>query len=162
MSTRLQYRKNDNYTKVMNDEIENTWCYFMTAFGYEVFYRDGFKNFNSKTNQLTAENKLKKLFETLGIYDEDYNLYSDDVNVLSNAKVWIMYIVLVFNDMTINEIILIFYNSVKCDIDKIFMFEFFLIFMSKTYSVVHGQINVSNRKLLISGIKLGIHKLSQR
>jgi hypothetical protein len=103
----------------------------MTAFGYEIYYRDAFKSFNSKTSQTTAENKLKKLFENLKIYDEDYNLFTDDEYVLNNTKVWIMYIVLVFSDMTINEIILIFNNSIKYDIDKVFMFEFFLIFLSK-------------------------------
>ena len=59
--------KDKNFNRIIDDEIESTWSYFMTALDYEQFYRDNFKNFNGKTNYETAELKLKKLFEALNI-----------------------------------------------------------------------------------------------
>lgn len=51
--------------------------------------------------------------------------------IVKNSKIWMMYIVIMSNNLKINETILIFKHALNNGVDAILMFEFFLIFISK-------------------------------
>jgi hypothetical protein len=143
-----KYSKKDPHTfaKLITDEIENIWSYYMNAFEYENYYKDTFKNFNGKTNTEMAVKKLQNFFVSNNIYDTaDYNLVlmSEESNnsVFSNVKLWIMYIISVYPDIELSETVNIFNNALKHDIDRLFLFEYFLILISRLDSYKITQLN---------------------
>jgi hypothetical protein len=160
-------KENITFNKFITDEIESLWSYYMTAFGYEEYYKETFKSFNGKTNTQVALKKLQIFFINNNIYDTpNYNLVtqSDQGNIiLNNVKIWIMYIISIYNDcIELNEIMSAFENALQPNIDRIFLFEFFLIVISRLDSYRVAQLKevdipsafrsiyFSNRKALLS------------
>jgi hypothetical protein len=123
------------YPKFITDEVESLWSYYMTAFDYEMYYRETFKSFNGKTDTVVALKKLHYLLINNNIHDATgYNLIANTEEarlILSNVKIWIMYIISVYNDFELNELVGIFNNALQHDIDRIFLFEFFVIAISR-------------------------------
>ena len=137
----------------INNDINNLWILFTKAFDFENFYKEDF-NINGKLNDYTRLNSLKKWNEFCIkyriTYTEDLNLkYDNEFNskkltnfdnkskkinisyILKSSKVWIMYILVMNQALDLQNIIKIFKNSLKNNVDSVFMFEFFLIFMTK-------------------------------
>ena len=128
------------------------WKQFMSSFGYQKFYNNISKEINNSSpsydiiNNDSTDNSIKLFLEFLQensislINDNDntYNLISSDKKsneILSEAKIWIMFVIYVsqgtFKDKNYLNVMNIFKEAIKNECDIISLFEFFLIYISQ-------------------------------
>ena len=128
------------------------WKQFMSSFGYQKFYNNISKEINNSSpsydiiNNDSTDNSIKLFLEFLQensislINDNDntYNLISSDKKsneILSEAKIWIMFVIYVsqctFKDKNYLNAMNIFKEAIKNECDIISLFEFFLIYISQ-------------------------------
>ena len=128
------------------------WKQFMSSFGYQKFYNNISKEINNASssydiiNTDSTDNSIKLFLEFLQensislINDNDntYNLISSDKKsneILSEAKIWIMFVIYVsqctFKDKNYLNAMNIFKEAIKNECDIISLFEFFLIYISQ-------------------------------
>ena len=128
------------------------WKQFMSSFGYQKFYNNISKEINNTSpsydiiNNDSIDNSIKLFLEFLQensislINDNDntYNLISSDKKsneILSEAKIWIMFVIYVsqctFKDKNYLNAMNIFKEAIKNECDIISLFEFFLIYISQ-------------------------------
>ena len=126
------------------DEIEKIWSDFMTAFNYSKYYTPCPKVNNSycycTPTKSQAINQLNEFFTSNSIYIKTKEcLYSNSSRrLLSDAKVWIMFIV-ISNHLSkgkadkagVIKVCQIFKNALDNRCDPISLFEFFLIYISE-------------------------------
>ena len=144
-------KENISFKKKLNE----VWKQFMSSFGYQKYYNLREKNLvdyiyksvsEIEQNNRSFKISIESLFQ---IFDENSIVVTDDNNfyyltsnskkglcLLSESKIWIMYII--FIDFKINDyqikipiILGLFREAIKNNCDKISLFEFFLIFISK-------------------------------
>ena len=126
------------------------WKQFMSSFGYQKYYNNIskeenniFSSYNLIGNDSTV-NSIKLFLDFLQensislFNDKAYNLISNDKNdngILSEAKIWIMFIIYATQDNSKEKnylnVMNIFKEAIKNECDIISLFEFFLIFISK-------------------------------
>jgi hypothetical protein len=150
-NTSNKLNRNTNLTNINTIELElnRLWGYFIRAFEFEKYYEESLHN--SPANRIKAIKMLNEFFIKNKIfYSDNYNIIcsedsqdSEDIKcgielysntsyfLLKQAKVWIMYIVIMSQTLEITDLIQIFKNSLTNNVDQIFLFEFFLIFLSK-------------------------------
>ena len=126
------------------------WKQFMSSFGYQKYYNNISKdeiNISSSYNLIdndSTDNSIKLFLDFLQensisiINDNTYNLIPNDKNgdeILSEAKIWIMFIIYVTQDNSKEKnylnVMNIFKEAITNECDIISLFEFFLIFISK-------------------------------
>ena len=128
------------------------WKQFMSSFGYQKFYNNISKEIKNASssydiiNTDSTDNSIKLFLEFLQensislINDNDntYNLISSDKKsneILSEAKIWIMFVIYVsqctFKDKNYLNAMNIFKEAIKNECDIISLFEFFLIYISR-------------------------------
>ena len=128
------------------------WKRFMSCFGYQKYYNNISKeeiNISSSyqlidNNNDSTDNSIKLFLDFLQensispIEDKTYNLISNDKKgdeILSEAKIWIMFIIYITQNNSKEKNFLnvmnIFKEAIKNECDIISLFEFFLIFISK-------------------------------
>ena len=126
------------------------WKQFMSSFGYQKYYNNISKdeiNISSSYNLIdndSTDNSITLFLDFLQensisiINDNTYNLIPNDKNgdeILSEAKIWIMFIIYVTQDNSKEKnylnVMNIFKEAITNECDIISLFEFFLIFISK-------------------------------
>ena len=142
-----------SYKKSLND----LWKQFMSAFGYKKYYNTS-KNNNIISYDVINNNNERdlsiKLFldflEENSIEVNNNNLKANNkigVDILSEAKIWIMFIIYVHDKLGVdNHIVMnIFKEGIKNGCDVISLFEFFLIYISNIKEkYFDGYINIEN------------------
>ena len=152
---------NSSYKKNLNI----IWKQFMSSFGYQKYYnisKDTNKSYSydifledSKNFEMKSFINFLKQNSITIINDKKYNLISDDKkgnDILSEAKIWIMFIIYIINiNINNNEInnininvMNIFKEAIKNGCDVISLFEFFLIFISSLKENEFNQIFNNN------------------
>lgn len=130
-STKLNMKEN------FKSELNSIWAYFMTAYNYSKYYTDKeIKQSNdpTKDNRVKAIKKLSSFFQRYNIKIlSNGSLFSlTNKNILKEAKIWIMYIIInIRKETPINTICNIFDYAINNNCDIISMFEFYLIFISE-------------------------------
>ena len=126
-----------SYKKSLND----LWKQFMSAFGYKKYYNTSKNNniisydaINNNERDLAIKYFLDFLEEN-SIEINNNNLVANNkmgVDILSEAKIWIMFIIYVHDKLGVNNNIVmnIFREGIKNGADVISLFEFFLIYIS--------------------------------
>lgn len=134
-------------------EINQLWTYFISAFEYERFYSrpaDLKKSLNehfTKRNKTSRTDSIKLLNEFFIrhkiFYSDNFNLEINNCRdeayctyILSNKKLWVMFIILMSKAIDFSSIVQIFSNALRNKVDAVFLFEFFLIFTSSYASEV--------------------------
>ena len=118
-------------------ELNALWAYFMTAYNYSKYYTDKeIKQSNdiTKDNRIKAIKKLSSFFQkyNIKILSNDSLYSTTNKNILKEAKIWIMYIIInIRKETTISSICNIFDYAISYNCDVISMFEFYLIFISE-------------------------------
>ena len=132
------------------NKLNILWKQFMSSFNYQKYYNNIskeennlFSSYNLISND-TTDNSIKLFLVFLQensisiINDKTYNLISNDKKgdeILSEAKIWIMFIIYVTQDNSKKKnyfnVMNIFKEAIKNECDIISLFEFFLIFISK-------------------------------
>ena len=139
----LNGKENLSYKKNLND----LWKHFMSSFGYKKYYNPSknnnmisyevINNNNNNERDLSIKLFLQFLDEN-SIEINNNNLiakYSIGSEILSEAKIWIMFIIYVLNinnklGVNNNIVMNIFKEGIKNGCDVISLFEFFLIYIS--------------------------------
>lgn len=138
----LNGKENLSYKKNLND----LWKHFMSSFGYKKYYNPSKNNYmiyyeviNNNNNERDLSIKLFLQFlDENSIEINNNNLiakYSIGSEILSEAKIWIMFIIYVLNinnklGVNNNIVMNIFKEGIKNGCDVISLFEFFLIYIS--------------------------------
>ena len=145
----------------INKQLNEIWKQFMSSFGYQKYYcfskeinNQQINNIYNSTSFIMQNNSsnnycistiklLFQFFENNSIIisenNNSYELISNNkrgLSLLSEAKIWIMYIIFIdqkFNDNNKKIFIImnLFKNAIKNNCDIISLFEFFLIYISK-------------------------------
>lgn len=162
------YEKKENsfdYSQVKG-ELNEIWKEFMSSFSYNKFYHlekikkineekivsDSYiiEGINENLNRSLSIKKLNKFFQknyinildNKALYIQIDTKNKDITELLTEAKLWIMYIIITLDqfDNNINEsicienkinlVINLFYEAIKNRCDLISIFEFFLIYVS--------------------------------
>lgn len=127
--------RTDIANKTILEELQNTWSYLISAYEYDIYYKDEITNFNGQATRINAIKMLKDFFSKYNIsYSDTYNLRIGNTEfqgVLDNYKLWMMYIITMNKKLNIENIIEIFKNALANKVDHILLFEFFLIYTSK-------------------------------
>ena len=137
----LNGKENLSYKKNLND----LWKHFMSSFGYKKYYNPS-KNNNMISYEVINNNNERDLSIKLFLQFLDENSieinnnnliakYSIGSEILSEAKIWIMFIIYVLNinnklGVNNNIVMIIFKEGIKNGCDVISLFEFFLIYIS--------------------------------
>ena len=137
----LNGKENLSYKKNLND----LWKHFMSSFGYKKYYNPS-KNNNMISYEVINNNNERDLSIKLFLQFLDENSieinnnnliakYSIGSEILSEAKIWIMFIIYVLNinnklGVNNNIVMNIFKEGIKNGCDVISLFEFFLIYIS--------------------------------
>jgi hypothetical protein len=137
----LNGKENLSYKKNLND----LWKHFMSSFGYKKYYNPS-KNNNMISYEVINNNNERDLSIKLFLQFLDENSieinnnnliakYSIGSEILSEAKIWIMFIIYVGNinnklGVNNNIVMNIFKEGIKNGCDVISLFEFFLIYIS--------------------------------
>ena len=137
----LNGKENLSYKKNLND----LWKHFMSSFGYKKYYNPS-KNNNMISYEVINNNNERDLSIKLFLQFLDENSieinnnnliakYSIGSEILSEAKIWIMFIIYVRNinnklGVNNNIVMNIFKEGIKNGCDVISLFEFFLIYIS--------------------------------
>jgi len=137
----LNGKENLSYKKNLND----LWKHFMSSFGYKKYYNPS-KNNNMISYEVINNNNERDLSIKLFLQFLDENSieinnnnliakYSIGSEILSEAKIWIMFIIYVGNinnklGVNNNIVMNIFKEGIKNECDVISLFEFFLIYIS--------------------------------
>ena len=137
----LNGKENLSYKKNLND----LWKHFMSSFGYKKYYNPS-KNNNMISYEVINNNNERDLSIKLFLQFLDENSIEIDNNnliakysigseILSEAKIWIMFIIYVLNinnklGVNNNIVMNIFKEGIKNGCDVISLFEFFLIYIS--------------------------------
>jgi len=137
----LNGKENLSYKKNLND----LWKRFMSSFGYKKYYNPS-KNNNMISYEVINNNNERDLSIKLFLQFLDENSieinnnnliakYSIGSEILSEAKIWIMFIIYVGNinnklGVNNNIVMNIFKEGIKNGCDVISLFEFFLIYIS--------------------------------
>ena len=137
----LNGKENLSYKKNLND----LWKRFMSSFGYKKYYNPS-KNNNMISYEVINNNNERDLSIKLFLQFLDENSieinnnnliakYSIGSEILSEAKIWIMFIIYVLNinnklGVNNNIVMIIFKEGIKNGCDVISLFEFFLIYIS--------------------------------
>ena len=137
-----------SYKKSLND----LWKQFMSAFGYKKYYNTSKNNNNIISYDVINNNNEGdlsiKLFldflEENSIEINNDNLLANNkigVDILSEAKIWIMFIIYVHDKLRVNNNIVmnIFKEGIKNGADVISLFEFFLIYISNIKEKHFGE-----------------------
>ena len=127
-----------SYKKSLND----LWKQFMSAFGYKKYYNTS-KNNNIISYDVINNNNERDLaikyfldfLEENSIEINNNNLVANNkigVDILSEAKIWIMFIIYVHDKLGVNNnnVMNIFKEGIRNGADVISLFEFFLIYIS--------------------------------
>ena len=139
----LNGKENLSYKKNLND----LWKHFMSSFGYKKYYNPSKNNNmisyevinNNNNNERDLSIKLFLQFLDENSIDINNNnliaKYSIGSEILSEAKIWIMFIIYVLNinnklGVNNNIVMNIFKEGIKNGCDVISLFEFFLIYIS--------------------------------
>ena len=140
-------------TPSSKNSLSNLWKHFMSSYGYQNYYnlsKDSslIKNITNQKKELynISNEALLDFFEenSISIIKDDdsfnYKLISNEkkgLNFLSEAKIWIMFIVYVVfenenkSNKILNTIVMnIFKEAINNGCDVISLFEFFLIYIS--------------------------------
>ena len=147
-----------SYKKSLND----LWKQFMSAFGYKKYYNTS-KNNNIIYNEVINNNNERDLaikyfldfLEENSIEINNNNLVANNkigVDILSEAKIWIMFIIYVHDKLGVdNNIVMnIFKEGIKNGADVISLFEFFLIYISNSKEKYFDEcINIENIKEIL-------------
>ena len=147
-----------SYKKSLND----LWKQFMSAFGYKKYYNTS-KNNNIIYNEVINNNNERDLaikyfldfLEENSIEINNNNLKANNkigVDILSEAKIWIMFIIYVHDKLGVdNNIVMnIFKEGIKNGADVISLFEFFLIYISNSKEKYFDEcINIENIKEIL-------------
>ena len=126
------------------------WKQFMSSFGYQKYYnsspreKNNISLLNNIINEDSKDNSMKLFLDFLQensisfINDKTYNLISTDkkgIELLSEAKIWIMFILYITEDnskvQNCCDVMNIFKEAIKNECDIISLFEFFLIYISQ-------------------------------
>lgn len=126
------------------------WKQFMSSFGYQKYYdsspreKNNISLLNNIINEDSKDNSMKLFLDFLQensisfINDKTYNLISTDkkgIELLSEAKIWIMFILYITEDNSkvknCYDVMNIFKEAIKNECDIISLFEFFLIYISQ-------------------------------
>ena len=126
------------------------WKQFMSSFGYQKYYnsspreKNNISLLNNIINEDSKDNSMKLFLDFLQensisfINDKTYNLISTDkkgIELLSEAKIWIMFILYITEDNSkvknCCDVMNIFKEAIKNECDIISLFEFFLIYISQ-------------------------------
>ena len=126
------------------------WKQFMSSFGYQKYYNSSPREKNNSSllnniiNEDSKDNSMKLFLDFLQensisfINDKTYNLISTDkkgIELLSEAKIWIMFILYITEDNSkvknCYDVMNIFKEAIKNECDIISLFEFFLIYISQ-------------------------------
>ena len=126
------------------------WKQFMSSFGYQKYYnsspreKNNISLLNNVINEDSKNNSMKLFLDFLQensisfINDKTYNLISTDkkgIELLSEAKIWIMFILYITEDNSkvknCCDVMNIFKEAIKNECDLISLFEFFLIYISQ-------------------------------
>ena len=142
-----------SYKKSLND----LWKQFMSAFGYKKYYNTS-KNNNIIYNEVINNNNERDLsikyfldfLDENSIEINNNNLVANNkigVDILSEAKIWIMFIIYVHDKLGVNNnfVMNIFKEGIKNGADVISLFEFFLIYISNIKEKYFDEcINIEN------------------
>ena len=125
--------------------LNDLWKHFMSSFGYKKYYNPS-KNNNMISYEVINNNNERDLSIKLFLQFLDENSieinnnnliakYSIGSETLSEAKIWIMFIIYVLNinnklGVNNNIVMNIFKEGIKNGCDVISLFEFFLIYIS--------------------------------
>ena len=157
-------------------QLNEIWKQFMSSFGYQKYYcfskeinNQQIKNIYNSTSFIMQNNisnsnyfsTIKLLFQffennsiIISENNNSYELISNNkrgLSLLSEAKIWIMYIIFIdqkFNDNNKKIFIImnLFKNAIKNNCDIISLFEFFLIYISKIdyddFSMINSKNNI--------------------
>ena len=126
------------------------WKQFMSSFGYQKYYnsspreKNNISLLNNIINEDSKDNSMKLFLDFLQensisfINDKTYNLISTDkkgIELLSEAKIWIMFILYITEDNSkvknCCDVMNILKEAIKNECDIISLFEFFLIYISQ-------------------------------
>ena len=143
-----------SYKKSLND----LWKQFMSAFGYKKYYNTSKNNNNIISYDVINNNNERDLaikyfldfLEENSIEINNNNLIANNkigVDILSEAKIWIMFIIYVHDKLGVdNNIVMnIFKEGIKNGADVISLFEFFLIYISNIKEKYFDEcINIEN------------------
>ena len=134
-----------NYPQEKN-ELNLLWLSFMTTFNYSSFYDLDSKKSSEKLKDFNIPNtivkniekkKLLEFFQKNSISISENGCLNDPFNsnnyFLSEAKIWIMYIIYNLQDplCSTEKILKLFSFALKYNADSISLFEFFLIYISQ-------------------------------
>ena len=142
-----------SYKKSLND----LWKQFMSAFGYKKYYNTSKKNniisydvINNNNERDLAIKYFLDFLEENSIEINNNNLVANNkigVDILSEAKIWIMFIIYVHDKLGVNNNIVmnIFKEGIRNGADVISLFEFFLIYISNIKEKYFDEcINIEN------------------
>ena len=105
-------------------ELNALWAYFMTAYNYSKYYTDKeIKQSNdiTKDNRIKAIKKLSSFFQkyNIKILSNDSLYSTTNKNILKEAKIWIMYIIInIRKETTISSICNIFDYAINNNYDQ--------------------------------------------
>lgn len=146
-----QFQKNK--PQLNNPDLNNIWSYFMTAFHYKIFYKsNNISNNNDTEHKSTtiAIQKLNNFFTNNSIsIQQNLNLHSSHNYLLSNPKLWIMYIVLnIKQNKPLSDIFTLFHFAIENGCELVSMFEFFLIYISRLSEKEMNYLNMNFTELV--------------